>query len=236
MFLTTQEEYANAQIIENDRPKLYLDELYEKISNFKYSDFTIQSIADGCENSAFKERLFQYACNRLNIQPDELSDAFSNAQDENSAAIANLIKNRYNRFQTVIIDFLFELLPFNHLRNISNKIKQGKLGSIKNIYDLINDSDDQAFNIRAQIIELLEKEIQKINNIDSTMLTLAGQLQNKAQSLKLNSLRSASVSVSKKVIQENLLILNIIESCPLQNLNDIILDMLDDDLIASNIL
>lgn len=236
MFLDSQEEYAKAQVFENSRPKLYLDDLFEKISNFKYSEFTLPSIQDGCENQEFKDRLFQYTCQRLNINPDDLLNEFQNLNDENSQALANLIKNRYNRFQMVIIEFLFELLPFNYLRNIANKIRSGKLGSIKNIYNLINDSEDNEFNIRNQLIEILEIEIQKINNIDNTMLTLSNQIQNREQAKKLNSIRNASISVSKKVIQENLLILNIIEKCPLQNLNDIILDILEDDLISSNLL
>ena len=237
MFLEfNQEEYAKFQTIDNTLPVLYLDELFQKISNFKYSEFTLPSIEDGCKNKEFKEKLFNFSCSLLNINSDELIDKFDNIQDENSEALGNLIKLRYSRFQMVIIEFIFEFLPFNHLRKISNKIKGNQLGEIKNLYDLINDSETNNINIKEILIELLYEEIRKINNIDSTMNTLANQIQNREQAKKLNNIKNASLSVSKKVINENLLIINIIENCPLDNINNIVLKLLDDNLIASNLL
>lgn len=237
MFLEfTQEEYAKFQTIDNTLPVLYLDELFQKISNFKYSEFTLPSIEDGCKNKEFKEKLFNFSCSLLNINSDELIDKFDNIQDENSEALGNLIKLRYSRFQMVIIEFIFEFLPFNHLRKISNKIKGNQLGEIKNLYDLINNSETNNINIKEISIELLYEEIRKINNIDSTMNTLANQIQNREQAKKLNNIKNASLSVSKKVINENLLIINIIENCPLDNINNIVLKLLDDNLIASNLL
>lgn len=237
MFLEfNQEEYAKFQTIDNTLPVLYLDELFQKISNFKYSEFTLPSIEDGCKNKEFKEKLFNFSCSLLNINSDELIDKFDNIQDENSEALGNLIKLRYSRFQMVIIEFIFEFLPFNHLRKISNKIKGNQLGEIKNLYDLINNSETNNINIKEILIELLYEEIRKINNIDSTMNTLANQIQNREQAKKLNNIKNASLSVSKKVINENLLIINIIENCPLDNINNIVLKLLDDNLIASNLL
>ena len=237
MFLEfNQEEYAKFQTIDNTLPVLYLDELFQKISNFKYSEFTLPSIEDGCKNKEFKEKLFNFSCSLLNINSDELIDKFDNIQDENSEALGNLIKLRYSRFQMVIIEFIFEFLPFNHLRKISNKIKGNQLGEIKNLYNLINDSETNNINIKEILIELLYEEIRKINNIDSTMNTLANQIQNREQAKKLNNIKNASLSVSKKVINENLLIINIIENCPLDNINNIVLKLLDDNLIASNLL
>lgn len=237
MFLEfNQEEYAKFQTIDNTLPVLYLDELFQKISNFKYSEFTLPSIEDGCKNKEFKEKLFNFSCSLLNINSDELIDKFDNIQDENSEALGNLIKLRYSRFQMVIIEFIFEFLPFNHLRKISNKIKGNQLGEIKNLYDLINNSEANNINIKEILIELLYEEIRKINNIDSTMNTLANQIQNREQAKKLNNIKNASLSVSKKVINENLLIINIIENCPLDNINNIVLKLLDDNLIASNLL
>lgn len=237
MFLEfNQEEYTKFQTIDNTLPVLYLDELFQKISNFKYSEFTLPSIEDGCKNKEFKEKLFNFSCSLLNINSDELIDKFDNIQDENSEALGNLIKLRYSRFQMVIIEFIFEFLPFNHLRKISNKIKGNQLGEIKNLYDLINNSEANNINIKEILIELLYEEIRKINNIDSTMNTLANQIQNREQAKKLNNIKNASLSVSKKVINENLLIINIIENCPLDNINNIVLKLLDDNLIASNLL
>ena len=237
MFLEfNQEEYAKFQTIDNTLPVLYLDELFQKISNFKYSEFTLPSIEDGCKNKEFKEKLFNFSCSLLNINSDELIDKFDNIQDENSEALGNLIKLKYSRFQMVIIEFIFEFLPFNHLRKISNKIKGNQLGEIKNLYDLINNSEANNINIKEILIELLYEEIRKINNIDSTMNTLANQIQNREQAKKLNNIKNASLSVSKKVINENLLIINIIENCPLDNINNIVLKLLDDNLIASNLL
>lgn len=237
MFLEfNQEEYAKFQTIDNTLPVLYLDELFQKISNFKYSEFTLPSIEDGCKNKEFKEKLFNFSCSLLNINSDELINKFDNIQDENSEALGNLIKLKYSRFQMVIIEFIFEFLPFNHLRKISNKIKGNQLGEIKNLYDLINNSEANNINIKEILIELLYEEIRKINNIDSTMNTLANQIQNREQAKKLNNIKNASLSVSKKVINENLLIINIIENCPLDNINNIVLKLLDDNLIASNLL
>ena len=237
MFLEfNQEEYAKFQTIDNTLPVLYLDELFQKISNFKYSEFTLPSIEDGCKNKEFKEKLFNFSCSLLNINSDELINKFDNIQDENSEALGNLIKLKYSHFQMVIIEFIFEFLPFNHLRKISNKIKGNQLGEIKNLYDLINNSETNNINIKEILIELLYEEIRKINNIDSTMNTLANEIQNREQAKKLNNIKNASLSVSKKVINENLLIINIIENCPLDNINNIVLKLLDDNLIASNLL
>ena len=79
MFLEfNQEEYAKFQTIDNTLPVLYLDELFQKISNFKYSEFTLPSIEDGCKNKEFKEKLFNFSCSLLNINSDELIDKFDN--------------------------------------------------------------------------------------------------------------------------------------------------------------
>jgi hypothetical protein len=232
----TQEDYTSKLSEDNSLPELYLDRLYNLLLNFKFSKFTPVTIDDACTNEEFKQKLYNMVCHKLNVNPEELINNFENSNDENSVEIRKMIKNRYARFQMVIINFLYEQLPFNYLRKIANNINDGKLGSISNIYDLINDNDGGELNIRKQIMDIIELEIQKINNIDSTLLTLSNQIQNKEQFKKLNTIKNATNSVSKKVIQENLLILSILDTCPIDCLNTIILDMLDDDLIASNIL
>lgn len=232
----TQEDFTSKLGEDNSLPELYLDRLYNLLLNFEFSKFTPVAVEDACTNEEFKQKVYNMVCNKLNIDSDELINSFENTNDENSLEIRKLIKNRYSRFQMVIINFLYEQLPFNYLRKIANNINEGKLGSISNIYDLINDNDNGELNIRKQIMDIIELEIQKINNIDSTLLTLSNQIQNKEQFKKLNTIKNATNSVAKKVIQENLLILSILDTCPIDSLNTIILDMLDDDLIASNIL
>lgn len=232
----TQEDYTKAIAEDNTLLAVWSDELYEKATNFKFSEFVLESIWDSCRNQKFLDRLFNYSCERLNIIPDELLDNFRNINDENSEAMIRLIKDRYHRFQMVIIEFLFQYLPFNHLVGLGQDINSKKIYGIESIYNLINDTEDSDTDIRKEIIKRLYNEIQKINNIDSTLSTISEQIQQKEQVKKLNSLRNASISVSKKVINENLLIINILESCPLEKLNDLVLDILDDDLIASNVL
>ena len=47
------------------------EELYDLAKQFKYSSFTLSTLYDTCKNKKFKERLFGFAANRLNIDLDE---------------------------------------------------------------------------------------------------------------------------------------------------------------------
>ncbi len=111
---TDFEDFSNTETVIQP----FEEELYELASQFKYSSFTLSTLYDTCKNKDFKAKLFGYAAARLNIDLDELSYTFSidNGADE-SDKFNTLLKNQLSRFETLVIEFLFEYLPFNYVIN-----------------------------------------------------------------------------------------------------------------------
>lgn len=203
------------------------DELLNLAKQFRYSEFTLSTLYDTCKNSDFKAKLFDYATKRLNIDLDELAYTFSiDYGADGSDKLNNLVKNQLTRFQTLVIEFLFEYLPFNYL------IKSTEEVSISNpdirIYDFISMA-------RPLLNKYILLEIDKVSNVVKTLETIKNDLQQKEQIKKLNNLQRASLNISNKTILENRIMLSILNQCPKENLESILKEMVEDDLVYRNI-
>lgn len=220
---TDFEDFSNTETIIQP----FEEELYELASQFKYSSFTLSTLYDTCKNKDFKAKLFGYAAARLNIDLDELSYTFSidNGADE-SDKFNTLLKNQLSRFETLVIEFLFEYLPFNYLIKASDDA--WKSNNTITMNEFIS-------GIRPLLNKYILLEIDKVNNVIKTIETIKNDLQQKEQVKKLSNLQTASLNISNKTILENRIMLSIINHCPRENLESIIKEMVDDNLVYANI-
>ena len=198
------------------------EELFLKATSFKYSEFMLNTLYDTCKDQAFLNKLFQWACSKLNLNIEELKYYFeTNFDAESSTGLNSLVDKQYHRIQVVTIEFLFEYLPFNYLIKVS-----------KNRGNLL---DNLLINIRQDLLEQITLEIQKIENMARTLDIVREGLQNKEQLKKFSNLHNASISVSKKTQLENMYMYSIIDNCPFESLKSILSQMMDDDLVYSNL-
>lgn len=220
---TDFEDFSNTETVIQP----FEEELYELASQFKYSSFTLSTLYDTCKNKGFKAKLFDYATARLNIDLDELSYTFSidNGADE-SDKFNTLLKNQLSRFETLVIEFLFEYLPFNYLIKASDDAWKSNNNITMNEF---------ISGIRPLLNKYILLEIDKVNNVIKTIETIKNDLQQKEQVKKLSNLQTASLNISNKTILENRIMLSIINHCPRENLESIIKEMVDDNLVYANI-
>ncbi len=220
---TDFEDFSNTETVIQP----FEEELYELASQFKYSSFTLSTLYDTCKNKDFKAKLFGYAAARLNIDLDELSYTFSidNGADE-SDKFNTLLKNQLSRFETLVIEFLFEYLPFNYLIKASDDAWKSNNNITMNEF---------VSGIRPLLNKYILLEIDKVNNVVKTIETIKNDLQQKEQVKKLSNLQTASLNISNKTILENRIMLSIINHCPRENLESIIKEMVDDNLVYANI-
>lgn len=203
------------------------EELLNLAKQFKYTDFTLSTLYDTCKSKEFKSKLFNYAAARLNIDLDELSYTFSiDFGTDESDKLNNLLKNQLSRFEMLVIEFLFEYLPFNYLIKASDE-------AWKNNNDI--SMNEFISGIRPLLNKYILLEIDKVSNVIKTIETIKNDLQQKEQVKKLSNLQSASLNISNKTILENRIMLSILNHCPRENLETIIKEMVDDDLVYTNI-
>lgn len=203
------------------------EELYNLAKQFKYSSFTLSTLYDTCKNKKFKERLFGFAANRLNIDLDELSYTFSiDYSADESDKLNNLLKNQLSRFETLTIEFLFEYIPFNYLIKASDEAWKNNPNISINEF---------VSGVRPLLNKYILLEIDKVNNVIKTLDTIKNDLQQKEQVKKLSNLQTASLNISNKTILENKIMLSILNHCPRENLESIIKEMIDDNLVYANI-
>ena len=198
------------------------DELFLNVTGFKYSNFTLNTLYDTCKDQTFLDRIFTWSCDRLNLNIDELKYYFeSNFDSDTRDSLGKLVDTQFHRIQMVTIEFLFEYLPFNYLIKVSEK----RGSKPENLFA----------NIREDLLSLIMEEVSKIENMNNTLNIVKEGLQNKEQLKKFSSLHNASLSVSKKAMLENMYMYSIIDNCPFESLKSILSQMMDDDLVYSNL-
>ena len=205
---------------------IFEDNLLNLAKDFKFSEFTYYTLFEICKNSSFKDDLYQYCGIRLNLDFDQIKYYFTANTPIDSDSINRMLDTQYQRIQMVCIEFLYMNLPFNYL------IKLNKLGKLGKIY---NSDIYSVQDLRKDIISLLNEEIVKISNIDETMLKIKSLIANKKQAEKVDAIQSASQSVAKKTILENKFLISVIDTIPSDKLESLIIDILDDSLIQSNL-
>ena len=199
------------------------EELFQNVINFRYTNFMLNTLYDTCKDQRFLDRLFNWSCEKLGIDIEQLKYYFeSNFDEETRVSLGNLMDNQFHRIQVVTIEFLFEYLPFNYLIKVSQKRNTSNF-------------DNLTINIRQDILDLLLEEVKKIENMNKTLDSIRENLQQKEQLKNFSTLHNASLSVSKKTVLENMYMYSIVDSCPQDTLLNIISDMMDDNLIVSNL-
>lgn len=199
------------------------EELFQNVINFRYTNFMLNTLYDTCKDQRFLDRLFNWSCEKLGIDIEQLKYYFeSNFDEETRVSLGNLMDNQFHRIQVVTIEFLFEYLPFNYLIKVSQKRNTSNF-------------DNLTINIRQDILDLLLEEVKKIENMNKTLDSIRENLQQKEQLKNFSTLHNASLSVSKKTVLENMYMYSIVDSCSQDTLLNIISDMMDDNLIVSNL-
>lgn len=206
---------------------IYEDNLLDLAKQFKFSEFTYFTLFEICKNKEFKDNLYNYCVSRLNLDLDQIDFYFNSNFSLDSESIRRLISKQQDRLEMVCIEFMYMNLPFNYLIKLNKMNKLGKLYS-RDLYPI-----DE---IRDGLIKLLNLEIEKIMNVDITMDKIKSQLVNKKQSDKVGAIQTASQSISKKTILENKFIISVLDTIPSDKLESLIIDILDDSLIQSNMI
>ena len=227
MFLNTNENDFN---IPNRDSSEYIfeDNLLDLAKKFKFSEFTYSTLIDTCNNEKFKESLFNYCSERLNLDLDEIKYYFNENTPLESDYLNNMIDKQYKRIQMLCIEFAYCYLPFNYI------IKLNKMKKLNASTDFMEENYSIG-DLRKDLIFLLNNEIQKISNVDKTIETIKNSLGNKKQLEKIQAIQSASLSVSKKTIIENKFLISIIDTIPSEKLISLITDILDDKMIQDNL-
>lgn len=198
------------------------EELFQNVTSFKYENFVLTTLYETCKDQRFLEKLFTWVCEKFNLDIDEIKAYFNNNFDEETReSLGKLVDNQYHRIQMLTIEFIFELLPFNYLIKISQK--RG------------NKFSDLMVNFRGDLTECIEGEIKQIDNMLLTLNTVRNGLQNKEQLKKFSGLHSASISVARKTQLENMYLYSVVNSWNQDNMNTILTQLLDDDLVYTNL-
>lgn len=206
---------------------LYFEEsLLKSLKEFRFQDFTMPVVYDLCNTNAnFKFALIDYVCLRLGIKLEDFIDEIELSLPDDiidsSQEIKDIFHSSSQRIQNILIQFIYEILPSGFLVKISKK-RGHKFDEIKEF-------------LRDDIINLLRMDIQKILNIQETLQSVQSGLENKEQLKKFNNLKNRQMAVSDKVIIENKFLIGLFQEISLDNLYSLIKDIMDNEVVESNL-
>jgi len=206
---------------------LYFEEsLLKSLKEFRFQDFTMPVVYDLCNTNAnFKFALIDYICVRLGIKLEDFIDEIELSLPDDiidsSQEIKDIFHSSSQRIQNILIQFIYEILPSGFLVKISKK-RGHKFDEIKEF-------------LRDDIINLLRMDIQKTLNIQETLQSVQSGLENKEQLKKFNNLKNRQMAVSDKVIIENKFLIGLFQEISLDNLYSLIKDIMDNEVVESNL-
>lgn len=206
---------------------LYFEEsLLKSLKEFRFQDFTMPVVYDLCNTNAnFKYAVMDYICSRIGIKfedfIDEIELSLPDDIIDSGQEIKDIFKSSSQRIQNILIQFFYEILPSGFLVKISKK-RGHKFDEIKEF-------------LRDDIINLLREDIQKTLNIQETLSSVQSGLENKEQLKKFNNLKNRQMAVSDKVIIENKFLIGLFQEIPLGNLYSLIKDIMDNEVVNSNL-
>lgn len=206
---------------------LYFEEsLLKSLKEFRFQDFTMPIVYDLCNTNAnFKFALIDYICLRLGIKLEDFIDEIELSLPDDIIDSGQEIKDIFHsssqRIQNILIQFIYEILPSGFLVKISKK-RGHKFDEIKEF-------------LRDDIINLLRMDIQKTLNIQETLQSVQSGLENKEQLKKFNNLKNRQMAVSDKVIIENKFLIGLFQEISLDNLYSLIKDIMDNEVVESNL-
>lgn len=206
---------------------LYFEEsLLKSLKEFRFQDFTMPVVYDLCNtNVNFKYAVMDYICSRIGIKLEDFIDEIELSLPDDiidsGQEIKDIFKSSSQRIQNILIQFFYEILPSGFLVKISKK-RGHKFDEIKEF-------------LRDDIINLLREDIQKTLNIQETLSSVQSGLENKEQLKKFNNLKNRQMAVSDKVIIENKFLIGLFQEIPLGNLYSLIKDIMDNEVVNSNL-
>lgn len=206
---------------------LYFEEsLLKSLKEFRFQDFTMPVVYDLCNTNAnFKYAVMDYICSRIGIKLEDFIDEIELSLPDDiidsGQEIKDIFKSSSQRIQNILIQFFYEILPSGFLVKISKK-RGHKFDEIKEF-------------LRDDIINLLREDIQKTLNIQETLSSVQSGLENKEQLKKFNNLKNRQMAVSDKVIIENKFLIGLFQEIPLGNLYSLIKDIMDNEVVNSNL-
>ena len=209
------DEYKMSLSVLNYRENL-LNNL--KFFNFEKISWAILS-GEFERDQDLKDEIFELAIKFLDFDIDEFQNILAAKWETQDTDVQKLIDDQYERVKTMFISFIFDQLPFNYLIKISKK--QGK-------YNLKE-------NIRENLIELLNIEIQKLVSLDNTLDLLQEQMPETKRKNELNIATSKITNSYKKIIIENKMLIGIVRELSLNVLENLVDKYIDNKKVFSNL-
>ena len=149
----------------------YRENLLNNLKFFNFEKISWAILSGEFERDQdLKDEIFELAIKFLDFDIDEFQNILAAKWETQDTDVQKLIDDQYERVKTMFISFIFDQLPFNYLIKISKK--QGK-------YNLKE-------NIRENLIELLNIEIQKLVSLDNTLDLLQEQMPETKRKNELN--------------------------------------------------
>ena len=193
------------------------------LNNLKFFNFEkiSQAILSGEfeRDQDLKDEIFELAIKFLDFDIDEFQNILAAKWETQDTDVQKLIDDQYERVKTMFISFIFDQFPFNYLIKISKK--QGK-------YNLKE-------NIRENLIELLNIEIQKLVSLDNTLDLLQEQMPETKRKNELNIATSKITNSYKKIIIENKMLIGIVRELSLNVLENLVDKYIDNKKVFSNL-
>ena len=198
----------------------YRENLLNNLKFFNFEKISWAILSGEFERDQdLKDEIFELAIKFLDFDIDEFQNILAAKWETQDTDVQKLIDDQYERVKTMFISFIFDQLPFNYLIKISKK--QGK-------YNLKE-------NIRENLIELLNIEIQKLVSLDNTLDLLQEQMPETKRKNELNIATSKITNSYKKIIIENKMLIGIVRELSLNVLENIIDKYIDNKKVFSNL-
>ena len=198
----------------------YRENLLNNLKFFNFEKISWAILSGEFERDQdLKDEIFELAIKFLDFDIDEFQNILAAKWETQDTDVQKLIDDQYERVKTMFISFIFDQLPFNYLIKISKK--QGK-------YNLKE-------NIRENLIELLNIEIQKLVSLDNTLDLLQEQMPETKRKNELNIATSKITNSYKKIIIENKMLIGIVRELSLNILENLVDKYIDNKKVFSNL-
>lgn len=198
----------------------YRENLLNNLKFFNFEKISWAILSGEFERDQdLKDEIFELAIKFLDFDIDEFQNILAAKWETQDTDVQKLIDDQYERVKTMFISFIFDQLPFNYLIKISKK--QGK-------YNLKE-------NIRENLIELLNIEIQKLVSLDNTFDLLQEQMPETKRKNELNIATSKITNSYKKIIIENKMLIGIVRELSLNVLENLVDKYIDNKKVFSNL-
>lgn len=207
--------FDNINVIE------FKEELYSYVKNMNFSNLNLDILFNEIkESKEFENRILEATCYHLGYDYQDLIDNLDyNRIETDREDINKLITVQEERIKKLLIQFVYEELPFNYLMKIS-KIR-GKFNIKK--------------DIREDLIKLLNDEIAKSRNLEETLNILQDSIDSKTQSENFKNLSRKIDIKANKVIIENKFLIGIIDEITNDNLIKLVDNICKDKMVWDNL-